>query len=109
MTGDTLFPNSKIPFNPINPHGSRARYPDGRRAGLDAPPGWKSPLREPLYQVHVEDKDRGHIPIGPKVRNDIASQLCAAVQTAIKSGRVTGWANPYVMRAPPEQVRWGAV
>lgn len=97
--GDTFFPNSKIPFNPINPHGRKAKYPDG----------WKSPLREPLYQVHVNDKDRGNIPIGPKARNDVASQLCTTVQAAIKSGRITGWSSPHVMPAPPEQVRWGVI
>lgn len=99
MSGDVFFPGSKIPYSPINPHGRKARYPDG----------WKSPLREPLFQVYVNDQLRGDIPIGPKVRNDVASQICAAVQVAIKSGKINGWSSPTVVKAPPEQVRWGAV
>ena len=99
MTGDTFFPGSKIPFNPINPHGSKAKYPDG----------WKSPLRERLYQVFVEDQDRGCIPIGPKAGHAVVSEWCALAQTAIKAGNITGWTNPHVLPAPAEQVRWSAV
>lgn len=94
MTGDIFFPNSRVPFNPINPHGSKAKMPDG----------WKSPMREPLFQVHVMDAELGHICIGPKVRNDIASQICAATQASIKAGKITGWSDPCVLPAPPEQV-----
>lgn len=96
---DTFFPGSKIPFNPINPHGAKARYPDG----------WKNPLKEKLYQVFVEDKERGCIAIGPKIRFDVATTLCSTTYTAIKAGKIAGWSNPHVLPAPPEQVRWGQV
>lgn len=93
--GDTFFPGSKIPFNPINPHGAKARMPAG----------WKSPMQEKLYQVHVEDRKLGCIPIGPKMGNAIASELCATVQAAIQIGKISGWTNPHVLAAPAEQVR----
>lgn len=99
MVGDTFFPGSKIPFNPINPHGAKARYPDG----------WKNPLKETLFQVFVEDRENGHIAIGPKIGLNIAFELCATTNTAIKAGKISGWSNAHVLPAPPEQVRWGAV
>lgn len=94
VSGPRFF-DSSAPFNPINPHGAKARMPDG----------WKSPLKEPLYQVFVEDHRHGCIPIGPKIGNAIASELCATVQTSIAAGKITGWTNPHVMPAPAEQVR----
>jgi hypothetical protein len=94
--GHIFFPGSDKPFNPINPHGAKARYPSG----------WKNPLAEKLYQVHVEDRELGHIRIGPKVGQAIADELCAATRLAIAAGQITGWSNPHVLPAPPEQVRW---
>lgn len=96
---DVFFPGSKVPFNPINAHGAKAKYPDG----------WKNPLKERLWQVFVEDKERGCIPIGPKVGFNVVSELCATVNTAIKAGTISGWSNPHILPAPAEQVRWGAV
>lgn len=96
---DVFFPGSKIPFNPINPHGARAKMPIG----------WKNPLKRKLYQVHVMDKDGGHIRVGPKIEIDVASELCATIQMAIKAGKITGWSSPTVIACPPEQVRWGNV
>jgi hypothetical protein len=97
--GDVFFPGSKVPFNPINPWGRKAAYPDG----------WKSPMREPLFQVHVMDNERGVIPIGPKVANDLASELCAATRLAIKTGRITGWSDPTVLPAPAERLKGWAL
>lgn len=97
--GDIFFPGSKVPFNPINPHGAKARYPDG----------WKNPMQQKLYQVFVQDKDKGAIPIGPKCGHDIADELCAATQIAIKSGRVTGWSSPTVLPAPAERLKGWAL
>lgn len=99
MSGDTFFPGSKIPFNPINPHGSRAKMPKG----------WKNPLARKLYQVHVMDAKHGHLRVGPKVELTVADELCAAMKIAIKAGKISGWTSPTVMPAPPEQVRWGTV
>lgn len=96
---DVYFPGSKIPFNPINPHGARAKPPSG----------WKNPLALKLFQVHVMDEERGHIRVGPKVESGVANELCATIQTAIKAGKITGWSSPTVMPCPPEQVRWGKV
>lgn len=97
--GDTFFPGSPIPFRPNNPHGSKAKMPDG----------WKNPLKERLFQVFVEDRHQGLIPIGPKVGRAITDELCATVNTAIKAGTITGWTNPHVLPAPAETVRWGHV
>jgi hypothetical protein len=78
-----------IPFNPINPHGSRAKMPVG----------WQSPFREQLFQVFVEDRSKGCIPIGPKISLNVASEVCALTTIAIKSGRIHDWANPHVLPA----------
>jgi len=45
----TYFPGSKVPFSPINPHGSKAKMPAG----------WKNPFHAKLYRVHVDDAERG--------------------------------------------------
>lgn len=97
--GNTYFPGSSAPFNPINPFGAKAAYPKG----------WKNPLAEKLFQVFVEDREMGLIPIGPKVGRAITDELCATVNTAIKAGTITGWTNPHVLPAPAETVRWGHV
>lgn len=91
-----LVPGSeKIPFNPINPWGQKpvVRRKDGSIMN------WKSPLAEPLFQVHVLDHKRGDLRIGPKIRRDIADQLCANVTIAIKAGKITGWSSPCVLPA----------
>lgn len=97
--GDTFFPGSKTPFRPINPYGARANVPEG----------WKNPLKEKLYQVFVDDQKRGQIPIGPKIRFDVATQLCSNTNIAIKAGKISGWSSAHISPAPAEQVRWGQV
>jgi hypothetical protein len=81
-----------IPFKPFNPHN---KTPTVTRADGSVVE-WKSPMREKLYQCFVEDVDRGHIPIGPKVGMAIADSFRSATQLAIKSGKITGWSNPHV-------------
>src|SRR5271156_4224518 len=98
--GDTYFPGSSVPFNPINPFGAKAAYPKG----------WKNPMNDRLYQVFVEDRHQGRIPIGPKITGAVADQLCATVETAIKAGKITGWTNPHVSLAPAERLKgWAPV
>lgn len=82
------FLDSPAPFNPINPHGAKAKMPEG----------WKSPLRTPLYRVCVDMKGaRKPVAITPAVIKDIADMLCVAAQTGIKSGVRSEWANPSVV------------
>jgi hypothetical protein len=97
--GDTFFPGSSIPFNPINPHGAKAAYPAG----------WKSPMQQKLHQVFVLDRNRGQIPVGPKMRAEIAEQLCAAIRVAIKAGRIHDWTEPTVLAAPAERLKGWAL
>ena len=82
------FLDSPAPFDPINPHGRRAKMP----------PGWTSPLRQPLYRVCVDMKGETlPVAITPAVIKEVADTLCAAARTAIKSGVRTEWANPSVV------------
>lgn len=80
-----------IPFNPINPWGRAAK-------ARGMPDGWKSPLNEPLFQVFVDDRESGRLAIGPKMIRSIADEFHSAVNLAIKSGRIRGWANPHLER-----------
>ena len=95
-----IVPGSEhIPFKPINAHGKTpvVMRKDGSVIN------WKSPLGEPMFQVHVQDREHGDLPIGPKFAMGIADQLCATVKIAIKSGKITGWSNPHVVSAPRER------
>ena len=81
------------PFNPINPWGRKAPMPQG----------WVSPLERRPYQVFVDDRHKGRIPIGPKWGMNEAMQLCATTNAAIKAGKISDWSNPHVVACPFEQ------
>jgi hypothetical protein len=87
-----------IPFSPMNLPGGemltgKVRNADGKL--ID----WKSPLRERHYQVVVEDRNLGCIPVFPKAGMALADQFCSTLKLAIKSGRISGWSNPHVVPA----------
>lgn len=103
MSGEVFFPGSKVPFRPINPWGRKAQAL--RYDGTPMPDGWKSPLAEPLYQVHVLDSVKGDIPIGPKIGQQVCDQMCANLKLLIKAGPITGWSSPYVRAIAPQQVQ----
>ena len=67
-------------------------------AGMQMPKDWKSPLREAMFQIVVEETDGSpaHF-IGPARGKELTDQLCEAVKLAIKVGKITGWANPHVV------------
>lgn len=82
------FLHSPDAFNPINPHGARAKMPEG----------WKSPLRTPLYRVCVDMKGAlKPVAITPGVIKEMADMLCISAQQGIKSGVRSEWANPSVV------------
>lgn len=88
-----------IPFRPINAHG---RTPKVLRAdGSEI--AWKNPLAEPLYQVRVDCAERGNIAIGPKMGAGVCDQMLSAIKLAIRSGKVAGWSNPYIVAVPRER------
>lgn len=64
---------------------------------------WKTPLGAPMFQVRVQDREKGEIAIGPKCVMGLADQLCAATRLAIKSGKISGWTNPHVVSAGRER------
>lgn len=84
-----------IPFKPFNAHGKSPKIVGANGQTLD----WKNPLAEPLFQVFVEDRERGYIAIGPKMGQAVADQFLAATKLAIKSGKISGWSNPHVISA----------
>jgi hypothetical protein len=86
--------SAHIPFNPINKWGGKPKVFRADGSVID----WKSPIREPLFQVHVDTRE-GSIPIGPRIGLAIASEIAATTQVAIKAGRIHGWANPTVVPA----------
>lgn len=95
VSGPRVPGSEHIPFKPFNPHGKTPTVT--RRDGSVIE--WKSPIREPLFQVFVEDKEKGRIPIGPKMGMAVCDSVASACQLAIKSGRIHGWSNPHVVRA----------
>lgn len=99
--GPTTFPGSDKPFNPINPWGRKAVAVgvDGQKLPAD----WKSPVAQPTYQVFVEDREKGVIAIGPSWGQPEAEQLLSSVKIAIKAGKVTSWANPHIVKKPPQR------
>lgn len=85
------FLDSPAPFNPINPHGARAKMPDG----------WVSPLNEPLYRV-VVDMRGSDMPVAvtPAMTKAYADMACIAAKQGIAKGVRPEWANPSVILAP---------
>ena len=82
------FLDSPAPFNPINPHGARAKMP----------PGWTSPLRTPLYAVVVDMKGEDKpVVVSPGMIQECAEMVCQAAREAIKTGIRTEWANPSIV------------
>lgn len=67
---------------------------------FEKPKDWKSPLRDPLFQVVVEETD-GSPPhfVGPAWKRESADNLCEAIAKAIKTGVEKTWANPMVVPA----------
>lgn len=100
MTNRVLAPrvpgSEHIPFKPFNPHGKAPVVTRKDGTVID----WKSPLREPLFQVFVDDQERGRIAIGPQIGMAIADQAASACRLAIKAGRISGWSNVSVERVP---------
>jgi hypothetical protein len=99
VSGPRIPGSEGIPFSPINPWGREPVVK--RRDGTVI--NWKSPLREPIFQVFVEDAEQGLIPIGPKCPMGMADNFLAATKLAIRSGRISGWTNPHLVKAPPER------
>jgi hypothetical protein len=90
VSGPRMPGSEHIPFSPINPWGRKAAMPAG----------WKSPLERRLYQVWVDDSEKGEIPVGPAMGKDVIDDLHATINLSIKSGRITGWANPTIKPLP---------
>lgn len=94
--GDTFFQGSTTPFRPINPWGREAEITDHAGNRID----WKNPLDVETYQLYVEDAEKGCIPIGPRAQRSIVSEWHSLVNVAIKSGKISGWANPHMKKMP---------
>ena len=99
VSGPRVPGSEHIPFNPINPWGRTPVVKRHDGSVVD----WKNPLRVRLYQVFVEDREKGEIAVGPKVQMDVCDQTLSAIKIAIKSGKITGWANPHIKAAPSER------
>lgn len=99
--GHTLFPGSDKPFNPINPWGRKAvaHGVDGKPLPAD----WKSPVAQASYQVFVEDREKGLVGVGPSWGQPEAEQLLSSINIAIKAGKITTWANPHIVKKPPQR------
>jgi hypothetical protein len=97
MTSTVIGPrvpgSEHIPFKPINPWGRKAKMPEG----------WVSPLERRVYQLYVDDKDKGTIAICPRMQRPIVEEWLAALKIAIKTGKITGWSNPHIRAAPLER------
>ena len=93
VSGPRVPGSAHIPFNPQNAFGKTptVRTKDGKI--ID----WKSPIREPLFQVMVEDETKGLIAVSPKMRHDVIADLASLTNIAIKSGRISGWTNPHIV------------
>lgn len=57
----------------------------------------KKTIRPALYQVRVEDVNKGDIAVGPKCSERVATAFAYAISTFIKSGKETVWSNPRVV------------
>lgn len=60
------------------------------------PKGWKNPFREKLYQVMVEDREDGLIPVSPALTEDTANLVLHAAKQAIREGHRRNWANAHL-------------
>lgn len=75
---------------------------DGKPVKL--PPAWQSPMRDkdgtrkPLYQCVVETRDKGPIAVGPARVWEQTENFAQALAVAIKTGKITGWGSPTVVR-----------
>lgn len=56
-------------------------------------------MREPLYQVVVEDEDGNALPVGPKMAKDHAERFHMAISMKIAEGKEKVWSNPHLVRA----------
>lgn len=79
--------SAHLPWSPIN------RYGDG---AAPMPKGWKNPLRQPLFQVMVEDREDGLIPVSPAMIRDTAELVLHACKLAIRQGHRKNWANAHL-------------
>lgn len=53
-------------------------------------------LKEPLYQVHVEQRGGEVIPVGPKLLKWAAEMALVTIKTEIAAGREKTWGNPHL-------------
>lgn len=58
----------------------------------------KNPLKQPLYQVVVEQTSDGKtIAVGPAVLKEAADQFAQAIREQIALGREKAWSSPHVV------------
>jgi hypothetical protein len=81
---EVYFPNSKIPFRPLNAHGRAMPKP-------------VRPSKPDLYQVIVRRRGE-QIPFGPKIEKAAAEQFCLAIETGIRVGVEKELSDPHVVR-----------
>lgn len=68
--------------------------------GREMPPGWKSPLREPLYRVVVDQRgERLPVAVGPAMLWGYADHFQHEIARQIAAGRERNWSNPTVIPA----------
>lgn len=77
-------------FKPLNPWGRAMPKPP--RAVRE-----RAPMAD-LYQVNVETRDGGLLPIGPRLEKPAAEMLCIAIGNEIAAGREKFWTNPHVLQ-----------
>jgi hypothetical protein len=53
-------------------------------------------LRNPLYQVHVEDREGRLVPLGPKMGKDACDRFADAIRKQISLGKEKLVSNPHV-------------
>lgn len=95
VLGPRMPGSEHIPFRPINPHGSRPVVKDANGNLIE----WKSPLREQLYRVMVEDREGNLINASPATQQQYAVEFCSMVNRMIREGKETIWSNPHVVKA----------
>jgi len=72
--------------------------------GTKMPLGWKSPMREAdgtpkkLYGSAVTLPDGNRLRVGPAMLEDFARPFHEALTIAIKTGKITGWSEPTLVR-----------
>ena len=82
-------------YNPINPHGRRAKMPTGGQSPFRNPDG----SNVQLYRVHVDTREGESVAVTPALIGPVASDIHATIRDAIKSGIRREWSNPHIRPA----------